>query len=143
MTTLSTMRSVVPAILPCDPLFVFVLQCLVRSCMDHRAESHRVCSAASVTSKYGQQIRLHARASLHSSHTRGSVCLVQSRMLATLMSAVALLRDARASHIHKHQRGTQASESLASSIGCSVFASFLVFSFLLFFGFCFSTHFRH
>ena len=62
VTTLSTMRSVVPAILPCDPLFVFVLQCLVRSCMDHGAESHRVRSAVSVESKYGQWRPSHARA---------------------------------------------------------------------------------
>ena len=70
-----------------DPLPGYVFQCLVRSSMDHRAESHRVCSGASVVSMYGQQSRLHAHASLHSSHTRGSVCLVQSHMLATLMSA--------------------------------------------------------
>eukprot|EP00617_Octactis_speculum_P014635 CAMPEP_0185744162 /NCGR_PEP_ID=MMETSP1174-20130828/2211_1 /TAXON_ID=35687 /ORGANISM="Dictyocha speculum, Strain CCMP1381" /LENGTH=55 /DNA_ID=CAMNT_0028417391 /DNA_START=89 /DNA_END=253 /DNA_ORIENTATION=- len=37
------------------PLYVYVLQCLVRYIVDHRAESHRVCSAASVVSKYGQQ----------------------------------------------------------------------------------------
>ena len=47
-----------------DPLSRYVFQCLVRSSLDHRAESHRVCSAASVMTKYGQQIRLHARASL-------------------------------------------------------------------------------
>ena len=69
MITLSTMRPYIPAILPCDPLFVYVLQCLVRSRMDHRDESHRVCSAASVMSKYTQQIRLHACTSSHSSHT--------------------------------------------------------------------------
>ena len=69
MLTLSTMRPVIPAILLCDPLFVYVLQCLVRSRMDHRDESHRVCSAASVMSKHGQQIRLYARTSSHSSHT--------------------------------------------------------------------------
>ena len=66
--TLSTMRPVIPAISLCDPLFVYVLQCLVRSRMDHRDESHRVCSAASVMSKHGQQIRLYARTSSHSSH---------------------------------------------------------------------------
>jgi len=69
MTTSSAVRSVVTAVSPCDPLFEYALQCLVRSSMDHRAESHRVCSAVSVVSKYGQQSRLHARASLHSSHT--------------------------------------------------------------------------
>ena len=62
MATLSTVRSVVPAVLPCNPLFVFVLQCLVRSCMDHGAESHRVRSAVSVESKYGQWRPSHARA---------------------------------------------------------------------------------
>ena len=55
-----------------SPLYVYVLQCLVRSSMDHRAESHRVCSAASVMTKYGQQSRVHARASSHSSHV--SLC---------------------------------------------------------------------
>ena len=50
-----------------DPLSRYVFQCLVRSSMDHRAESHRVCSAASVMTKYGQQSRVHARASSHSS----------------------------------------------------------------------------
>ena len=69
MTTLSTVRSVDTAVSPCDPLFEYVLQCLVRSRMDHRAESHRICPAASVMSKYGQQSRFHARASSHSSHT--------------------------------------------------------------------------
>ena len=69
MLTFSAARSVDTALSPCDPLFGYVLQCLVRSSMDHRAESHRVCSAASVVSKYGQQSRLHARASLLSSHT--------------------------------------------------------------------------
>ena len=68
MPTLSTVRSVDTAVSPCDPLFEYVLQCLVRSRMDHRAESHRICSAASVMSKYGQQSRSHARASSHSSH---------------------------------------------------------------------------
>ena len=115
------MRSVVPAILPCDPLFVYVLQCLVRSCMDHRAESHRVCSAASVTSKYGQQIWLHARANLHSSHTRRSVCLVQSRMPATLMSA------ARASSWCSCIAHTQASEGHTSTrVSCIQHSMFLV-----------------
>ena len=64
MATLSGVRSVDTAVSPCDPLFEYVLQCLVRSCMDHRAESHRVCSGASVVSIYGRQSRLHARAKL-------------------------------------------------------------------------------
>ena len=51
-----------------DSLSGHVFQCLVRSSMDHRAESHRVCSGASVVSIYGQQSRLHACASLSSSH---------------------------------------------------------------------------
>ena len=50
-----------------DPLSRYVFQCLVRSSLDHRAESHRVCSAAPVMTKYGQQSRVHARASSHSS----------------------------------------------------------------------------
>ena len=37
--------------------------------MDSGAESHRVCSVASVMSKYGQQSLVHARASLLPSHT--------------------------------------------------------------------------
>ena len=37
--------------------------------MDHRAEFYRVCSAAAVMFKYGQQNRAHARASFLSSHT--------------------------------------------------------------------------
>ena len=69
MITHQPMVPVIPAVLLCDPLFVYVLQCLVRSRMDHRDESHRVCSAASVMSKHGQQIRLYARTSSHSSHT--------------------------------------------------------------------------
>jgi len=69
MVTHQTMVAFIPAISPCDPLFVYVLQYLVRSRMDHRDESHRVCSAASVMSKHGQQIRLYARTSPHSSHT--------------------------------------------------------------------------
>ena len=51
-----------------DPLSRYVFQCLVSSSLDHRVESHRVCSAASVMTKYGQQSRAHARASSHSSH---------------------------------------------------------------------------
>ena len=50
-----------------DPLSRDVFQCLVRSSLDHRAESHRVCSAASVMTMYGQQSRVHTRASSHSS----------------------------------------------------------------------------
>ena len=50
-----------------DPLSRYVFQCLVRSSLDHRAESHRVCSAASVMTMYGQQSRVHTRASSHSS----------------------------------------------------------------------------
>ena len=51
-----------------DPLSRYVFQCLVRSSLDHRAESHRVCSAASVMTMYGQQSRVHTRASLLSCH---------------------------------------------------------------------------
>ena len=94
MATLSTVRSVVPAILPCDPLFVFVLQCLVRSCMDHGAESHRVRSAVSVESKYGQWRPSHARAwdtSLFHSRIGKQqaivVVFVDDISLVTLMSA--------------------------------------------------------
>ena len=47
-----------------DPLSRYVFQCLVRSSLDHRAESHRVCSAASVMTMYGQQSRVHTRACL-------------------------------------------------------------------------------
>ena len=55
-----------------SPFYVYVLQCLVRYIVDHRAESHRVCSAASVMTMYGQQSRVHSRASSHSSHV--SLC---------------------------------------------------------------------
>ena len=112
-----------------DPLSRYVFQCLVRSSLDHRAESHRVCSAAPVMTMYGQQSRVHTRACLSLSWPRE----VFMRWRTTSLGPVALhlplswaqlvrLRDAHASD-------TQAPESLAPCL-----------QFLLFFSFC--SHYR-
>ena len=89
-----------------DPLSGHVFQCLVRSSMDHRAESHRVCSAASVMFKYGQQSRSHARASWFPSHnslvsfmiTRSARALEDQSAWSSHTSLVSLMitRSARA-----------------------------------------------
>ena len=114
-----------------DPLSRDVFQCLVRSSLDHRAESHRVCSAASVMTMYGQQSRVHTRACLSLSWPREVfmhwwTTSLGPVALATLMSA------ARASSWCSCIGHT------STRVSCTKHSMFLVSSlqFLLFFSFC-------
>ena len=106
------------------PLFVYVLQCLVTYSMDHRAESHSACSAASVESKYGQWRRsfacsrdasyLHSRISLVSFMTTRSVRALEDHVAwFSRTSLVTLMSGARVSSSCLCIRHTLASESLA------------------------------
>lgn len=78
------MLSVLPAVgTAARPLYVYVLQCLMTYIVDHRPESHRVCSAASVMSKYGQQSRVTRVQACPPSHSASSHRTLSS---STLMS---------------------------------------------------------